>query len=241
MLLTRKLFIILAIGILQVTAAQADFIGLNIDEHRWRAGLNAPVNNQSSFDLVDDLGIDSKAQSSLVLILEHPIAALPNIRYKSFYLDSSDSESMSGQTFVSGNRVASSLDMSHEDIVLYYELLNNWVDLDMGIDLKRFDGEIELTGNTASTFAIDETIPLVYLSARFKLPYQGFYIGADINNLSLSNRAAEDSTIKLGYESDNRLGFEGGIKTFSLELDDANNPDTNLKYDGIFLNGYYHF
>ena len=52
---------------------------------------------------------------------------------------------------------------------------------------------------------------------------------------------AEDSTIMLGYESRNGLGMEGGIKYFSLELDDVNNLDTNLKYDGIYFNGYYNF
>ena len=52
---------------------------------------------------------------------------------------------------------------------------------------------------------------------------------------------AEDSTIMLGYESRNGPGMEGGIKYFSLELDDVNNLDTNLKYDGIYFNGYYNF
>jgi hypothetical protein len=45
----------------------------------------------------------------------------------------------------------------------------------------------------------------------------------------------------LGYESGNGLGFEGGIKKFSLELNDVTDVNTNLEYDGIYLNGYYHF
>ena len=28
---------------------------------------------------------------------------------------------------------------------------------------------------------------------------------------------------------------------FSLELDDANNLNTNLEYDGVYLNGYFRF
>ena len=45
----------------------------------------------------------------------------------------------------------------------------------------------------------------------------------------------------LGYDSGTGLGVEGGFKYFSLELDDANNLDTSLEYDGIYLNGYYNF
>ena len=37
------------------------------------------------------------------------------------------------------------------------------------------------------------------------------------------------------------FGVEGGIKYFSLGLEDVNNLDTNLKYDGIYLHGYYNF
>ena len=91
------------------------------------------------------------------------------------------------------------------------------------------------------TIIIDEIIPLLYLSARFDLPFTGFYIGADINNLSTGDNTIEDTTIMLGYESGSGLGIEGGIKRFSLELDDADNLNTNLEYDGVYLNGYIHF
>ena len=70
-------------------------------------------------------------------------------------------------------------------------------------------------------------------------------VGADINtnfsSLNTGSSVAEDSTIMLGYNSGDGLGLEGGIKYFSLELDEINSLDTNLKYDGIYLNGYYNF
>lgn len=139
------------------------------------------------------------------------------------------------------NDNGTSIDLSHKDTLLYYQLLDNWIDLDMGIDLKRFDGEVELAGDSSSRLEIDKTIPLLYLSARFNLPYDGFYIGANFNNLSLNDSNVEDSTIKLGYETNYGIGFEGGFQSFSLELDGADNLNTDLKYDGVFLNGYYHF
>jgi len=248
---TRIVFLFLVIGILPLSTLHADFVGINIGASQWSPNLSGSFNsndNGTSIDLIDDLGIDDNGSpSSLVLILEHPIKALPNIKYQGFNLDSSGSRTLNnnldfnGQTFNSGNRVRTSFDLSHDDIVLYYQLLDNWVNLDMGIDVKRFDGEVELSGDTSSRLAIDETIPLLYLSARFDLPYDGFYIGANFNSLSLGDNIVEDSTIKLGYETNFGIGFEGGIKSFSLELDNADNLDTDLKYDGIFLNGFYHF
>lgn len=92
---------------------------------------------------------------------------------------------------------------------------------------------------------VDETIPLIYLSARYDLSNSGFYVGADINanfiDLGLSRSSAQDSTIMLGYDSGSGLGVEGGFKSFSLELDDIDNLDSDLEYDGVFLNGYFNF
>lgn len=247
---TWNVFFLIVAGILHLSGATADFVGINIGAGQWSPSLSGSFNSNNggtSIDLNDDLGINDESQTSLVLTLEHPIPVLPNIRYQGFALDSTGSSTLdndlnfNGETFNSGNQLRSNVDLSHNDIVLYYQLLDNWIDLDLGVDLKHFDGEVELSGSTSTRVNVNETIPLLYLSARFDLPYSGFYIGANFNNLSLDDNTVEDSTLKLGYESNYGLGFEGGIKTFSLELDDVDNLDTDLKYDGIFLNGFYNF
>ncbi len=137
--------------------------------------------------------------------------------------------------------VTSTLDLSHDDIVLYYEILDNWINLDIGLDVKIFDGKIALSGSSSKIVPIDETIPSLYLSARFDLPFSGFYIGADFIGASTGDNSLEDTSIMLGYESESGLGFEGGIKRFSLEINDVTDINADLEYDGIYLNGYYHF
>jgi len=180
--------------------------------------------------------------------LEHPISLFPKIKYQYLDLDSSGSNTLSNDiifdslSLTSGNLDASNYDLSHDDIVLYYEILDNWVNLDIGLDIKVFDGEVILTDVAfTETVLIDETIPLLYLSARFDLPFSGFYIGADIMGASIDDNSLEDTSIMLGYESDSGLGFEGGYKKFSLELNDVTDVNADLEYDGIYLNGYYHF
>lgn len=233
--------------------ANAEFIGLDIGASHWSPGLNHgnTYSDSRSIDLVDDLQLEDPSRPSMVLILEHPIKALPNIKYRGYELDSSNRVTLdsninfNGQTFSSGNKVTSTYDLSHNDIVLYYQLLNNRLNLDLGVDLKSFDGEISLDGDTSASVEVDETIPLFYLSARYDLPNSGFYVGANINanfiDLGLSESSAQDSTIMLGYDSGSGLGVEGGFKSFSLELDEVENLDKNLEYEGIFLNGYFNF
>jgi len=250
---TRSVFAITAILWLAIGTAEAEFIGLDIGASRWTPGLNNGYKNpeSSSIDLVDDLELEDPSQSSMVLILEHPIKMLPNIKYRGYELDSSNRLTLdsninfNGQTFTSGNEVTSTYDLSHDDVVLYYQLLNNRLNLDLGVDLKSFDGEVSLNGATSTSVEVDETIPLLYLSARYDLPNSGFYVGANINaniiDLGLSESSAQDSTIMLGYDSGSGLGVEGGYKSFSLDLDDVDNLDDDLQYDGVFLNGYINF
>ncbi len=232
-------------------ADAAEFIGLNIGQSQLNPSLWRPLyqSDFESIDLVDDLDVENPEQSSMVLILEHPISALPNFRYEGYELDSSLSSSVNSNNSVNGEthgsaETATSFELSQDDFVLYYQLRNSRMNLDLGVDLKRFDGEISL-GNSSSSVSVDETIPLLYLSARVDLPYNGFYVGAHINSnfidLGLSESSAQDSAIMLGYESGNGLGVEGGIKYFSLDLDDIDQTDTELEYDSIYLNGYYSF
>ena len=242
---TRCVFAISAFLWLTTTTAEAEFIGLNISTSDWSSAPSNSYNSTSSesIDLIDDLDTEDPAQSSMTIILEHPITALPNIRYRGSQLDSDISND--GEAFISGNQGSSTFDLSHDDIVLYYQLLDNWVDLDLGVDVKRLDGEVSFDGTAGGTVSVDETIPLLYLSARFDLPFEGLYVGADINanviDLGISESSAQDSTIMMGYESGSGLGIEGGFKYFSLDLDNVDAPDTDLEYDGIFLNGYVNF
>ncbi len=249
---TLNILAVAALALLFSTPGRADLIGFSIGASYWDPDLSGSFNSTggTSVNISDDLGVDASSESSLVISLEHPVPFLPNFRYQAVGLDSKGQKAISsditfeGQTYSAGETVRSSIDLSHDDIVLYYEILDNWVNLDIGLDVKRFDGEVSLVGSantTPSIIGVDETIPLLYLSARFDLPFSGFYVGADVSTLSSGDNSVEDTTLKLGYESKIGFGIEGGVRTFSLELDDADNLDSDLEYDGAFVNGFFHF
>lgn len=226
--------------------AQAEFIGLNIGSVR-SATPQQSYSAGSGIELVDDLDSESPTQSSMVLILEHPISALPNIRYQGLSLKLPRTGESGTNRYLEGTSTESSAnyELSQDDIVLYYQLPGSQLDLDLGVDLKRFAGEVSTGGPVGSRIDVDETIPLLYLSARYDLFDSGFYVGANINadiaNLGMSKSTAQDSTIMLGYDSGSGLGVEGGYKSFSLNLDNVDTLESDLEYDGLYLNGYFNF
>jgi len=247
-----NILFIAAMTLLVATPGKADFVGFTIGASYWEPEVSGSFSSEgeADIDLSDDLGVDDPSESSLVISLEHPVPYLPNIRYQGVELDSSGRQALTGnitfegETYSAGETVRTSLDLSHDDIVLYYEVLDNWVNLDIGLDVKRFDGEVSLVGSTntiTSSIDVDETIPLLYLSAKFDLPFSGFYLGVDISNLSSGDSSVDDTTVKLGYESKSGFGLEGGIRQFNLELDDVDDLDSDLEYDGAFVNGFFHF
>ena len=151
---TRSIFVTSTCLWLMIGTANAEFIGLNIGARNFAPAVGSAYNGSDyeGIELVDDLDIDNPEQSSMVLILEHPIKSLPNIRYQGYDLNSSslttlDADvSLNGQTLTSGDEVTSSYDLSQNDVVLYYQLYNKRLNLDLGVDLKSFDGEISLAG-----------------------------------------------------------------------------------------------
>lgn len=236
--------------------AQADSLGLNVGATTWTPTLTGDFKSttpaSSTISLGNDINLNEKPKRGLAFSLEHPIPSLPNVRFQGTSLDKkgysqlNSNLNFNGTTFNSGDQVQSEFDLSHEDIVLYYEVVDNLVNINLGLDIKRLDGHVSMSSNNSTTrLAVDETLPLLYFSARYDVPGSGFYLGADLINdpqlVDLNTSLAEDRTVKVGYESRNGLGIEGGLKNFKLDLDNSNSLDTNLEFQGLFLNGYLHF
>jgi outer membrane protein len=251
--IARKVSLIALISAVICGPVSADFVGLNIGVSHWTPDIKGSFSSgsASSIQLDSDLGYSDHSSTTLNASFEHPIPLLPNIKYSGSDLNASSNSTLTqslnfeGQSYLANANISSTLDLSHNDIVLYYEILDNWVNIDVGVDLKKFDGKVSIRDNadvtSSRSITVDETIPMLYLAARFDLPLTGFYVGANIQQLSIGDNSAEDTTVMIGYESKMGLGVEGGYKTFTLELDGANNLNTNLEYDGLFLNGYFHF
>ena len=231
---------------------QADVVGFSVGASYWQPELSGDFNStgEGSIDLTDDLGIDDPSPTSLVLVLEHPIPILPNFKYQNNDLESDGRSTLSGnisfegEIYVAGETVTSTFDLTHDDIILYYEVLDNWVNLDIGLDIKRFDGGVSMVGDTNTTTSsidVDETIPLLYLAARFDLPLSGLYLGLDVAGIGIDDSSAQDISLKLGYLSGIGLGIEGGVRTFSIELDDADGLDSDIEYDGAYVQAFFRF
>jgi len=196
----------------------------------------------TSADLKDDLQLGKKSEGYGYISLEHPIPALPNIKLSQTNLTSSGSGSVTtdftfnGIAYSASTAVTTEFELNQTDVILYYELLDNVVSFDVGLDAKTIDGKV-VVNNESSTFT--GTIPMLYLAAEIALP-AGFAISAEISTISASGSSYDDVTAKVSYTSDYLFGVEAGIRTQTIKAD-VDDVDANIVFKGPFAGVFLKF
>ncbi|AMO67146.1 MAG: outer membrane protein [Zhongshania aliphaticivorans] len=235
---------LIALAILAASASvssQADIVGATAGAYMWKQSWDGDVKAGSdSIDMNDDLGYDDETGKSFYVALEHPVPILPNIRLQSTDLDISEKGTLTkpytfdGKVYTVGEEVQSTTDLSHIDGTFYYEILDNWVNLDVGLTVRMFDGEVSIKGASGEgAIEIDAPIPMAYVNARFELPLTGLYASALGNVIAYGDNKVTDMTLALGYEL-GILGLELGYRNFDVQLED-DNEEANVTVDGYFL------
>ncbi|WP_144391668.1 TIGR04219 family outer membrane beta-barrel protein [Pleionea sediminis] len=245
----RKLIPAIVTASLLSTTASADVLGIYAGVGNWKPDFSGNIANNSdtSLNIGSDVDVDRDNQTGFYLAFEHPLPVIPNVMITQQDMASSGSGTFTGtfgnETFAGD--INAEMDLSHQDYTLYYEILDNWVNLDLGLTARKFDGFAEVTDAndpaTSDRESFDFTLPMLYGKARFDLPFTGLSVSAILNYISAGGNTVSDTSLILGYESSIGLGVEGGIRTFNLDVDDEDDFTTDLEFDGVFINLTYHF
>jgi len=206
----------------------------------------------TEIDLEDDLNLGGDNGNYYYIALEHGVPVLPNIKISRTELDESARSELSRNitfddiTFPATANVNSSMDLSHTDFTFYYEVLDNWLNLDLGLTARQFDGGFEVRGSdgiTTVTASIDMefTVPLVYAKAQIDLPLTGLYVGTDINWIGYGGSSFHDVWARIGYVFGFGLGIEAGYRQLKLDVDDIDDLEANVTVDGNYLAATFHF
>ena len=181
----KKLLILLTLFVANIV--QADVVGFRAAGGVFDYSVSGTI--RSSADVADTIDVKSVLgwkddQDTLGYVyFEHPVPIIPNVRFGVTSLklagtgNTGSGFTFAGTPFPGGQSITSSFDMSHTEIALYYELLDNVVSLDLGINAKLFDGNVSLTSGAASeVITFNETVPMLYLGAAVSLPLTGLTI-----------------------------------------------------------------
>lgn len=254
----RKLITAAACLLALPSVAAADTLGIFVGAGNFDAEFSGTFKNSDTgerrIDLESDLDLDDSSASYVYIAFEHPIPVLPNIKLARTELDQSGRNELEeeitfdGKTYSVDTEVESVIDLSHTDITLYYELLDNWVNFDLGLTIRKFDGEISITGRAdgfddeqTAKEAVDFPVPLIYGKAQFDLPLTGLYASVDANWIGYGGNVFFDAVGKVGYETAIGFGVEAGLRSITLEIDDEEDVEADMDFSGLFLAAHYHF
>lgn len=218
--------------------AYADTLGLYVGGGSWDHDASGSFGTigDDVIDVESDLNYSGENDTYIWAAFEHFVPLIPNIRVESASIDHAGSATnlVFNGVNLSGD---SSVSLDTTDAILYYRLLDNWVNFDLGLNIRKLDGEFVIASESVT---ISETIPLLYASAQFDLPFTGFSIGGDMNIISYSGSSYQDLRIRVMYEM-GVIGFEAGLRSTTIELDDVDNVDADLEFEGLMLGVFLHF
>lgn len=220
------------------SAASADALGLYAGGGVWKHDPSGSFGSvgDGSIDVESNLDYSGENDAYFYAAFEHFVPLVPNVRVEAASMGHEGTAS--GLTFkgtaVNGN---SSINLDTTDVIAYWRLLDNWVNFDFGLNVRQLDADF-IVGSQSIT--VSETIPMLYVAAQFDLPFTGFSVGADINTISYSDVTYQDVRIRAIYEI-GVIGFEAGIKSTTIELDDVDNINADLEFKGIMFGAFLHF
>ena len=243
----RTTMVAACLAAISTMAAADTLVGLYAGAGIWRAGPGGDIGATAAD--VDTLGLSAESNAFVYAAFEHGVPLLPNVKLKHSRLTSSGQGALSRQfrlddvEFSAGEVVSTDLDLTHTDAVLYYEVLDTVVSLDVGLTLRLFDGHARVAGRSRTlgeSVDIDLAIPAAYGRALIGLP-GGFVLGAEANVIGYGGNSITDISGHIAYSYDSLvdLGVEVGYRRFSLQVDD--DADTDVGLGGPYATVTLHF
>lgn len=239
----KQLFCLLALSV--PLAANADFLSISAGGGGWNAtpsGSIKKTTDPASVDLNDNLFWDTETQGYAFITLEHFVPILPNARLMLTQIDQSGSGITSfdfdGQTF-SGN-VSNKFTIDALDLLLYYEVLDNVVSLDLGLNIRNLKVDYTINNGSSTTDSLDETVPMLYVLVGGS-PWPDLVISGELSYVAFSGSSISDFTAKIAYTTNFFVGFEAGYRQQKYEFDDISDTDAKLDFDGVFAGAYLKF
>ena len=224
--------------------ASADIVGFSAGLGIWQSTPDGALGT-TSISLDDNLNLQEENANYAFVALEHPVPLLPNIRISYTDLQWTGQGMVPAGTvldevvFPIDQAVDVDLDLSHTDATFYYEILDNVVDLDLGLTARLFDGQASLIGSAAQEQVdVDAVIPLVYGRAGIDMPFTGLSASVSGNWINVNEFRLIDWSAELNYDFSIAPSLEAGLifgyRSMLIEIDSGDELQSDAEFDGFY-------
>lgn len=239
------------------SAASADTIfGLYAGANLWQPQVDGTFGEtDNSFDFTSEFDGGESDANSYYFAVEHFIPMVPNFMVRSTPVNWSGrsedaSGTLAGVITIEGD-VDASLDVDMIDATGYYELLDNWITVDLGVTARMLDGFAAVSGTSdlllpvQDRVELSQTVPMLYGHLRLDLPFSGLAFGVRGNGIDYESNNLIDLEAYLHLEVDLiptiDFGIQGGVRRLSIKIDDVDNWSSDATLQGAYVGLTAHF
>ena len=129
------------------------------------------------------------------------------------------------------------------DATFFFPFRHGKLNFDLGLNIKFINGITETTDQFGVTSAqnYNATLPMMYATALYALPWKGLSAGIEGKHMLLDSSSAYDYKAMFSYQNGNGFGLNGGWQYQQLHLDAFQNITADSQSDGPFVDIFYHF
>jgi outer membrane protein len=234
---------LLVLATMATTLSLADIIGGEVNIGYYNHAPSGTLQSQGDIlGIQDTLKWKNESDVFAKVYIEHPLPIIPNIKigYSDFGHSGSgivtQAFNFAGQTYDVNTNINSNLDFKMNDLAFYYELLDNWVNLDVGVNIKYIDGSVSIKNDVgiSETTNFQVPIPMLYGKARFDVPTTDLSFQVEGNYLSYDGHTIYDAEAGVRYTFLLGLGLEAGYKTMKLKLDNIDDLSMDSDFSGAY-------
>jgi len=197
-------------------------------------GAGSSQNLEQTFGFADSQDIFFKGY------LEHPLPFLPNLKLGYTSLSTTGTRSVDLFSWGDISRftgdIANKLTLDITDATLYYELLDNWAEVDAGLTFRHISGDMRVTTRLSSDLVdFSTSTPMLYGKVRTHIPSTELSLQLEANAIAFTGINAYDYELSARYTFYMGLGIEAGYKAIYLESDDfSDSLNVDIDFSGPY-------
>jgi len=217
---------ILALCLGSVSASAATVLGFGAEADYYTLSASGDFDYKNTHTR---FGNNDESGYQIGLVGEHPVPLIPNVR-----IDFTPKTSFSGSDGIGDS---SKVSVTQTDITPYYEILDNVVEIDLGVSFKVLDATVDGTINES----LNEVIPMGYLGVALTPPYSPIGMEGSVKYVGYNGDSLTDARIKLVWKIGAGLGAQAGYRYESLKVSDHFDLNSDVTFKGPFVGFNYRF
>lgn len=241
--------VVLVPALLMAGQSHAASVGISAGAAAWNQspGGSARINRQGDrVNLEDDMDLDRSSNGFVWVQWDHRLPLVPNLKLR-YTRISSDGSGTVQRSFRFGDldvtvdeRVRGSMKLEQVDAIAYYGLRLSALDINLGVNVKHVNGELELqrrSDGSRKRGDFRDTLPLAWARLRLDVPGTGLYASGEAGGAAWDGDRILDVAVQAGYDwnlGPATVGLLAGWKHQELRRDSFDRNDISIRARGPY-------